>query len=341
MKLSYSLMCGTIAAAMAAAANATGPSNHLPEAPASATMLSTAPRNPTINWGKPVFADNFNGRHLNLRHWNIYDRPKASGVNQPRRTKSSVKVLNGSLELIGHYQKPYGYVSGGVSNKPNRTYGRWVVRFRADAGAGYRPVVLLWPHGKFPDDGEIDMAEIFKANRLGGGEFLHLGADNHFIGHPLPRSANFTRWHTIAVDWLPDHITFWLDGRKIWSVKRGTGRNYIPSTPFHLALQNDQGCDDGCKPNKNTPKNVIMQVDWIKIYAVPSAKPLRQLRDQYSDSLREASCFPRRSGILAIENTGNFCLPTSPDHGTPATVATKKTTFGIRPRRARPERQST
>src|SRR6266700_7224084 len=92
-----------------------------------------------INWGKPVFIDNFNGRQLNLKNWAIYDDPHADGIKHPRRTKSSVRVRSGSLELIGHHQKPYGYVSGGISSNLNQAYGRWVVRFRADAGAGYAP----------------------------------------------------------------------------------------------------------------------------------------------------------------------------------------------------------
>lgn len=158
----------------------------------------------STNWGKPVFTYDFNGTTLNHKKWSIYDDPTATG-SHPRRTTASVRVRNGRLELIGHYQKPYGYVSGGISYNGNQTYGRWVVRFRADAGAGYAPVVLLWPKGRWPNDGEIDMAEITNVQRRGGNEFLHLGAENRFIGHPLPPSTDFTRWHILAVNWLPGH----------------------------------------------------------------------------------------------------------------------------------------
>jgi beta-glucanase (GH16 family) len=223
----------------------------------------------STNWGKPVFTYDFNGTTLNHKKWSIYDDPTATG-SHPRRTTASVTVRNGRLELIGHYQKPYGYVSGGISYNGNQTYGRWVVRFRADAGAGYAPVVLLWPKGRWPNDGEIDMAEITNTQRRGGNEFLHLGAENRFIGHPFPRSTDFTRWHILAVNWLPGHITFSLDGQPLWTVNRGHGSsNYIPNTPFHIALQNDQGCDDGCTVNRHTPRRVIMYVDWVRIYAAP------------------------------------------------------------------------
>ncbi len=186
----------------------------------------------SINWGKPVFATTFNGTRLNKHRWSKYDDPegKFSGW---RRTKASVKVRHGSLEIIGHYQRPYGYVGGGVSYNFNRTYGRWVVRFRADRGAGYEPVVLLWPKGTWPD---------------------------------------FSRWQILAVDWLPSHITFWLDGKKLWRVNRKSdNKNFIPSTPFHLAMQNDESCaNHECKPDKSTPKQTIMQIGWVKIYAAPA-----------------------------------------------------------------------
>lgn len=235
-------------------------------------VRSESPRPPSvpITWGKPAFVDTFSGTTLNLSRWYIYDDPagKYSGI---RRTRSSVQVRDGSLRLIGHYERPYGYVSGGISYNINQTYGRWVVKFRAGSGAGYEPIVLLWPKGTWPAHGEIDMAEVLNSDRHGAGEFLHLGKANRFIGHRIPNSVNFTKWHILAVDWLPGHITFWLDGKQRWTVKRKTGgRNYIPSTPFHLALQNDAGCDHQCAPSTSKSSRVVMQVAWVKIYAAPS-----------------------------------------------------------------------
>jgi WD40 repeat protein len=269
-----------------------------------------------INWGKPVFTDNFNGTKLNVNAWSIYNDPAISPP-APRRTRSSVRVRDGSLELIGHRQKPYGYVSGGISYKTNQTYGRWVVRFRADAGAGYAPVVLLWPQGPWQPDGEIDMVEITNPQRRGGAEFLHLGNSKLHLSTPthrrykaIPPTVNFTRWHTLAVDWLPSHVTFWLDGRKLWTVERGTGANdYIPSTPFHLALQNDEGCDVHCKPNKDTPKQVIMRVDWVKIYAAPHlSRPSATLADPGSKGVRGVAYSPDGKYIAAADGNGRTYL---------------------------------
>jgi WD40 repeat protein len=173
------------------------------------------------------------------------------------------------LQLIGHYEYSYGYVGGGIADNINLTYGRWEIRFKTDAGTGYEPIVQLWPEGKRPDDGEIDLAEIPQPQRQEAGEFLHLGATNRSIGQQI-RGVDFTKWHTIAVDWLPDHITFWLDGKALGTVRRAAGNSdYIPSTPFHLALSMDAGCDGSCKPDNNTPAQVTMDVDWVKVYSAP------------------------------------------------------------------------
>jgi beta-glucanase (GH16 family) len=183
-----------------------------------------------------------------------------------------VQVRNGELQLIGGFNDQGKDVSGGVGHKFNQKYGRWEIRFRADKGAGYSPGVLLWPKSEnWPDDGEIDIAEIPKGNRSKAWNFLHNGPHNSFKGSPMV--ADFSQWHTVAVDWLPDHVTYWLDGVRQWTVMPPAySKSLIPTTsPMHLALQNDQGCNGfiECR-NAQTPAKVIMHVDWVKIYKAPA-----------------------------------------------------------------------
>lgn len=218
--------------------------------------------------------DNFNGNTLGPS-WDVYDNP---GGATPRTT-ASVEVAGGYLNLIGHNQAPYGYVGGGISFNTNQIYGQWVIRFRADNGAGFEPAVLLWPESNWPTNGEIDIAEVYpgsvrpaSTNRLGDGQFVHISPANTFLQSHLPFSVNFAQWQTVAVTWLPGQITWSLDGKQTWSVTAGEGgKDYIPDTPFHLALQMDAGCTPGheCRTDSSTPKQVVMQVDWVKIYAAP------------------------------------------------------------------------
>jgi beta-glucanase (GH16 family) len=216
--------------------------------------------------------DRFNGSALGPS-WRVYNDPTGSTP----RTIQSAAVSGGFLNLVGHYQAPYGYVGGGVADVNNQTYGMWQIQFRADAGAGYEPVVLLWPEGTWPNDGEIDIAEVFpgtahpaSTNRLGDGQFLHMGANNNFLQDHL-HGVNFSQWQTLAVTWVPGKITWYLNGQPTWTVTAGEGgMDYIPDTPFHLALQMDENCNQRCSPDPATPDDVTMQVNWVKIWAYPS-----------------------------------------------------------------------
>jgi licheninase len=188
----------------------------------------------------------------------VYHSPEAE--RNPRTGKAAT-VANGMLRLKGGR---YGGkdLSGGVATRLAQRYGRWEVRFRAEAGNGYTPVALLWPTAQGEGDGysEVDFAEIVDPRRQGGGIFVHGGRGRA----QRQLRADFTRWHTVAVDWLPGRLTFWLDGRKVWDY-RGS---YVPDGKMGLALQNDVVCEPRCR-DSSTPATVSMYVDWVRVYRLP------------------------------------------------------------------------
>ena len=77
--------------------------------------------------------------------------------------------------------------------------------------------------------------------------------------------GDFSQWHTFAVDWLPDRITWYVDGRARFTV---TDKSRIPDTPMHLAIQLDQGPvkDWLPAPDATTPPQVRLRVDWVRVY---------------------------------------------------------------------------
>jgi licheninase len=206
------------------------------------------------SWGAPVLVENFNGSSVDQGKWMVYHSPDAA---RNPRTGRAATVANGMLRLKGG---TYGGkdLSGGVATRLAQRYGRWEVRFRAEAGNGYTPVALLWPTSQSGRYAEVDFAEIVDPKRQGGGIFVHGG--NGRAQRQL--RADFTRWHTVAVDWLPGRLTFWLDGRKMWDY-RGA---YVPEgRKMGLALQNDVVCEPRCR-DSSTPATVSMYVDWVKVY---------------------------------------------------------------------------
>ncbi len=230
-------------------------------------MLDGPPAATTSGWGTPTFQENFNGTSLNTAIWGVYDHPEAD----PPRSAAAVSVANGHMTITGGVDDTGHDVSGGIGSNINLMYGRWEVRFRVDKGSGYSAVALLWPQrdSDWPSAGEIDFSEINQGSRSISNMFVHNGPDNSQRDDTV--RVDFTKWHTVAVEWTPNHVAFYLDGkRQHFMVTSKNDPHMVPTMePMHLALQLDQGCDDWipCR-DSSTPPKVRMQVDWVKIYAL-------------------------------------------------------------------------
>lgn len=212
-------------------------------------------------WGAPVLSDDFNGTRLDTSKWEVYQDPDAS---THRGVAAGTHVSGGHLMLVGGL---YGGEDqgAGVISRYAQTFGRWEARMRSDPGAGYSATAFLWPvHMGRPEYAEIDFAEILGADRRSGGVFIHHGSDDQQVQRTI--RSDFTKWHTVAVDWLPDHVTFWTDGKKTWTY---TG-SFIPrQAMMQLYLRNEMR--NGFHRTAGTPKKITMQVDWIRVYRAPAA----------------------------------------------------------------------
>jgi hypothetical protein len=146
----------------------------------------------------------------------------------------------------------------------NQLYGRYEVRFRADAVDGYKTAWLLWPKSEsWPRDGEIDFLE---GDLLGSiGAFMHRqngtsgGDQDKFVSN-----AKFTDWHTIALEWLPNRLQIFLDGVALKTDKgadRVTSR--IPNTPMRCVLQTETELNS-TYPAKSVVANV--QIDYVRVW---------------------------------------------------------------------------
>ncbi len=208
----------------------------------------------------PSGGDEFDAPALDTSTWHAYDSEGAFG-NGLRRP-SAISQRDGLLTITARPRQDGG-TSGGMAMGTGQLYGRWEFRARTSVGKGYSSAILLWPDSeRFPEDGELDMMEVPSEKRTAATAFVHYGADNRIVG--TSRAGDFTRWHTFAMEWLPDRVTWYVDGEKAWET---TDRAVIPTTPMHLCIQLDQGPATNWMPapDASTPDEVTLQVDWARI----------------------------------------------------------------------------
>jgi beta-glucanase (GH16 family) len=260
--------CGPDDSSQAEWANGTKPGPQASSA-ASRQPPGSAPKcaKPTApaGWGALKVSDDFNGKTLSSTKWSVYHDPDG----KVPRDQSRVTVSGGELKITGGIGKDGKDESGGISSNTNLMYGHVDVCTRVDIGPGYSAILLMWPQSeKWPDDGEIDISEVNKGPRLYTNSYLHNHPTNDRLGHQT--YADFSQWHVLSMDWTPTHVTIYLDGEKQWTAGLDARtKGLVPTTsPMHLAIQLDKGCDPfvQCRDD-TTPSKVVMHTDWVRIYA--------------------------------------------------------------------------
>jgi beta-glucanase (GH16 family) len=211
-----------------------------------------------VGW-RPVTTFDFNESALDQRVWNPYN--SVGGFGNGYRRPSAITVENGLLRITAR-----GNVSGGMGHERDQLYGRWEFRARTEKGRGRGAAILLWPQTENKDDGELDMMEVPKEDRSQAHFVIHFSAQNKLAGSKV--SGDFSQWHTFAMDWLPDRITWYVDGVKQFET---FDKNVIPKVPMHMTMQLDMGPFEEWipAPDHTTPPEVSLEVDWVKIFAAP------------------------------------------------------------------------
>jgi beta-glucanase (GH16 family) len=237
------------------------PARHIsPDWPSGAPM----PVGDMPGWHQ-VFRDDFLGSSLNRRAWGAYEG-QPGGDPGGWWDPSHVVVRGGTAQLETYRDARFGrrWVSGGMSSAYalRQTYGKYLVRFRVDAGDGVALVLLLWPAADvWPP--EIDFGESGGGSRHEMSATLHFGPGDHQIQRSV--SADFTRWHTMGVEWTPGRLQYTLDGR-VWATVDSPA---VPALPMEMDAQTQAGtCGDRYAPcpDATTPDKVVAQIDWVVAY---------------------------------------------------------------------------
>jgi len=158
------------------------------------------------------------------------------------------------------YKREGMFITGGIAHKKNYKYGKFEFRIRMDedphkssSGLG-----LTWPESeKWPDDGENDIYETNHEDNAWN-TYIHYavsGKDQQY--QQSFRNYSKTDWHIVAMEWAPEYIKIYIDGKLEWTLKDPVA---MAKAPHHLCFQTEKDI------NKPFTKQLKLQVDWVKVY---------------------------------------------------------------------------
>lgn len=237
-----------------------------------------------------TFSDSFDGPAGSAVDGSKWNLETGDNVNNHERQYYTSGTKNAALDGQGHlvitakrenpanYQCWYGscqYTSArlNTSGKFNAQYGHVEARMKIPRGQGTWPAFwMLGTPVNWPDSGEIDVMENvgFEPSTVHG--TIHgpgySGSGGIGAGYSLPNGQAFAdAFHTYAVDWAPDSITWTVDGNVY---QRRTpadlgGRTWVFNKPFFLILNLAVGGYWPGDPDGSTPFPAQLVVDSVSV----------------------------------------------------------------------------
>ncbi|MFI8348015.1 RICIN domain-containing protein [Streptomyces sp. NPDC085596] len=237
-----------------------------------------------------TFSDSFDGAAGSAVDGSKWTLETGDNVNNHERQYYTSGTKNAALDGQGHlvitakrenpanYQCWYGscqYTSArlNTSGKFNAQYGHVEARMKIPRGQGMWPAFwMLGTPVNWPDSGEIDVMENvgFEPSTVHG--TIHgpgySGAGGIGAGYSLPNGQAFAdAFHTYAVDWAPDSITWTVDGNVY---QRRTpadlgGKTWVFNKPFFLILNLAVGGYWPGDPDGSTQFPAQLVVDSVSV----------------------------------------------------------------------------
>ena len=188
----------------------------------------------------------------------------------------TTEAADGSLQC---YYGPCKYTSARLLTK-NRfevAYGRVEARVKVPVGAGLWPA--FWMLGtdidrvSWPMTGEIDIME--HVGRLPNEIFGTLHGPGYSGGNSYGKVVDLGKpvaddFHTFAVEWQPDKITWFLDGAPYFTATPSdpflAGKQWVYNHPFYMLLNVAVGGNFGGAVGSETTFPQETLVDYVRLY---------------------------------------------------------------------------
>ncbi|MEV8379158.1 family 16 glycosylhydrolase [Kribbella sp. NPDC056861] len=244
-----------------------------------------------------VWEDNFDGpagQAPNSGKWR-YDLGGGGWGNAERQYYTN-STRNSALDGAGHLvitarresggkQCHYGtceYTSARLLTAQTFTqkYGRFEARLKLPRTQGIWPAFWMLGDGgqTWPNNGELDIMENIGREPSTVHGTIHgpgySGGGGIGGAYSLPNGGKFSDgFHTFTVDWAPDSITWYVDGKQY---QRRTpadlgGRNWVFNHPFFMILNVAVGGSWPGYPDGSTQMPQSMTVDYVRVSSLGSS----------------------------------------------------------------------
>lgn len=225
-----------------------------------------------------VWSDEFNGSSIDSSNW-TFDTGGGGWGNKELECYTSrsvnARVQNGNLLIIARHESYGGsdYTSARLKTQGLRSfmYGKIVASIKLPAGQGLWPA--FWMLGNditqvgWPECGEVDIMEhIDNVPRINGTMHWYNNGNASYGG--TVQCDSVTKYNTYSVEWNPDSVVWFLDGKEYWA---GDIANGVNSTgefhqPFFVLLNMAVGGDWPGSPDSTTVFPDTMFVDYVRVY---------------------------------------------------------------------------
>jgi hypothetical protein len=222
-----------------------------------------------------VWSDEFDGSQLNNKEWTSLEKGDNYNGEKQAYTYQNVNVNSGMLELTARQQKWRGvahtaskdsvereYTSGEVRTQRGWTYGRFEARMKCAASKGMISAFWMttarevWPP-------EIDIAEVLGNDPSVVYFSNHFGSiEDHKMSNSSLKGANLSGdFHEFAVEWEPDAIRWFVDGKMCYEVIENG-----PHEPFYLRFSLPVGATWSGNPDASSIMPSTLYIDYVKVY---------------------------------------------------------------------------
>jgi beta-glucanase (GH16 family) len=183
-------------------------------------------------------------------------------------------VNNGVLTLTASRVDPwvqgsingYQYASGMLNtfHSFEQTYGYFEMRAQMPAGQGTWPAFWMLPASGVTPPPELDIVEVLGRDPGTVHTALHRIDNGVYadIGHETKVGSTSDGFHTYGVNWQPDTITWYFDGRAIAQTATSSDMHQ----PMYMIVNLALGGHWGGMVNGSTPLPAQMKVDYIRAY---------------------------------------------------------------------------